>query len=156
MIEPRDQHYLFAHRFLPHFFFDDPERFFEILENEGRRFLDWMWQRSGAQSDEGGAIAPEGLDINLFRFDERTVCACVTLPPPIGITEAYWVAAVYRPEERFTALYTLEFGYDLDGGTRTVLGGWDGEGTHFNFGTGPEADKHTFLDWVFEKVAKPA
>lgn len=150
MNEPRGQHYLFAHRFLPHFFFEDPERFFDILENEGRRFLDWMWQRAGTQTDDG-AIPPDGLDVNLFRFDERTYCACVTLPPPIGITEAYWVAAVYRPEESLTAYYTLELGFDPDG-TRTVLGGW-GPDAHYNFGTGPEPNMRAFLDWVFDKVA---
>lgn len=158
MNEPRHQHYVFAHRYLPNLFFGDPVRFFGALESGGDAFLHWLWKRCESEAKDGVVIPPTGLEAHLFRFDDETLCACITLPQPLGITEAYWVAAVYRPERetppgaRFVAFYTLEFGYDLDDEPRTVLGSWSADGTHSNFGDGPEASMDAFLEWVVEKV----
>ena len=82
-------------------------------------------------------------------------CYLVTMPPPAGITEAFYVALVEVPTDEGTpklACFTLELGISLDGGVNTVVASWD-RGTHANYGPGPDpADPEAFVERVTDMV----
>jgi hypothetical protein len=146
MVLPRTQHYAFAHRMLPALFFAEPARFIAILEKSGKNFLHFLWNRLGNRLEASKLVAAEGLDYQIKKLENNTTIALITLPPPQAMTEAYFVAPVFRPQgNRFI---TLEYSFNfIEGGLRTVLGEWTTT-SHLNMGDGPEPTLEAF----FEKV----
>lgn len=79
------------------------------------------------------------------------------------MTEAYFVAAVLlvdleqeTPEVDQPALryFTLEYGATLDGPPRTVLCEWTAEGSHLNYGDGPEPTLATFAEAIEQLLTR--
>ncbi len=143
MVLPRTQHYVFAHRMLPTLFFEEPAMFIATFEKGGNKFLHFLWNLLG---DEASELAAESLDYQIKRLENNTTIALITLPPPQAMTEAYFVAAVFRPQgNRFI---TLEYSFNfIEGSPITVLGEWTTT-SHLNLGDGPEPTLEAF----FEKV----
>lgn len=145
---PRAQHHMFAHRIIPQVFFGGPARFFELLARDGDAFLRFYWDRIGervaSDRDRVAGGAPHGEIRDLpggFR------AALITLPPPEYPTEAYFIAAVFRPGLDGNALaryYTLELGLSVfDSSVYTVLGGWL-PGGYVAMGEGPAPELEAF------------
>lgn len=164
--EPRDHHYLFAHRFMRDVCQDDPLRFFALMGSpEQRPFLDWLWESCGKALDSADAVLPsQGLSVSTGRLlDFPTIV--VTPPPAQGMAEAHLVAIVLvgpegaptdTPEARAAMFryFTLELGMRTDGSARTVLCEWTSE-AHRNFGDGPPAEEGAFVSAV-EKLLRGA
>ena len=97
--------------------------------------------------------------IGIIKYlEDNTVVGLVIFPPPKGITEAYFVATVYRPpvkkkwfskEKALVRFFTLEHGINSDGSPRTVLCEWTNDESHLNLGNGPEAIAEAFLKEVY-------
>ncbi len=154
---PRDHHYAFAHRVLPAVFYSDPGKFFEILNTEGS-FLRFLWKQVGSELAEGNRLAADELRYDINYLENGTMIALVTLPSPQGVTEAYFVAIVYRPparqhkffeEKALVRFITLEYGAQMDGAPRTVLCEWNAKRMHLNLGDGPEPKAEAFLEAVY-------
>lgn len=159
--DPKAQHYIFVHRALPSVFYSDPKKFIALLTQDGRGFLHFLWDRVWERELKsnrmaGNRIAAYGLDCEIRKLQDGATLALITLPPPKGMTEAYFVAAVYRPsrrtlfpkQETLARFITLEYGRNLDGSPRTVLCEWTDTHLHDNMGDGPEPT----LDAFFEAV----
>ena len=160
--QPRRQHYHFAHRALPGLLFSNPERFFHTMTQEGLPFLEFAWQRSaepqrGAETTRVRPSSPsDGLALHLEQLEDGVQLALITLPPPQAMTEAYFVAAIYRPADQPGQLSLLRYitlEYSLNPATQqplTVLGEWDSsKPIHRNWGGGPPPELAAFRAAVF-------
>lgn len=156
LTQPRMQHYLFAHRALPEFFFRRPLETLAILAGEkGHHFLSDLWSVIGRELDEDEQVQVEEMLVEPLLLSDEVHGVVIRLPQPRAITEAHLVAPLVRVQEgrgwfhqgpevapRF---FTLELGLEMSGSLRTVLCEWTAEGTHLNMGDGPEAVEEEFI-----------
>ena len=150
--------YMFAHRALPQVVHDDPGQAQKLLTGpEGPRFLSFLWGRVAERLPAEARDAPHGLACETHAGPGGRTIVLVTMPPPEHTPEAFFAAAVFTPGPRKllfwrhppTADYlTLELGTTLGGEPRTVLCGWEKNGTHYNMGDGPPPEKEAFLTRV--------
>jgi len=149
--DPRGHHYYFAHRYLPYLLFTDTDNIRERLEKNGEEYLKWLWTRCGRRVSEAERIATDGLGISLKRPEPDVTVIIIRYPAPQGITETYFTALVFWGDK--VAYMTLEYGWDSKAACgRTVLGEWDSEGTHHNYGTGPEPSEEAFLRSILTRM----
>ena len=172
--QPRAQHYVFAHRFLP----DVARRQGAAMTAElaGEKASDTllaMWNHVGGQVPVSQRVRPDGLAVDV-RIHPPYVVALFTLPPPQAITEVYFTALAVSlaPDEEDedededepagsagevgtppeTRYITLEYGISFAEGTkRTVLCEWaykEGGYSHLNMGDGPDPDLDAFYNRV--------
>lgn len=152
--EARRQHYRFAHFAMPSLFHSDPARFIQSLDEQGNAFLLRAWVNVGVDLQGQDLVDPAGLryDIREFEEDGMTI-VLVTLPPPQAITEAYFVALVYCTkgiglcieQGSPTAVITLEYNWVTGDKPITIVGEWMPDGSHRNYGVGPEPTPEAFL-----------
>jgi hypothetical protein len=155
--QPRPQHYMYAHRVLPSLFFQDPERFLEILKKEGIPFLRFFWDKLGSSLDAGDTHPMHGVNYETRVLENGTVITLIELPKPEHVTEAYFVALVFRPlgasGESIQRYFTLEYGMSLfESGERSVLCEWTIDNRHVNYGDGPEPASQAFFTTVCQKL----
>lgn len=164
MDKPRQHHYVFAHIALPSLFYDNPSRFLTTLAHEGNNFLHLLWNKVGEGVDASERIAGFGLRSEMRELPDSTAIATITLPPPQGMTEAYFTAACYRPGERkglfargkpVARYITLEYSLDFEQEPRTVLGEWTPTHAHHNYGDGSEATLDAFFERVYDLLSQP-
>jgi hypothetical protein len=166
--KPRDQHYAFAHVLLRQLAFENPVGCVGMLHSPERdKMLAALWEdvakhcRKNGMADGVVAGAPPTVrPAPVGRFPS----CIVTMPQPQGPTEAHFVAIVLHvdvealrsgeepPEKPELSYFTLEKGVTLDGESRTVLCGWNAEGSHLNFGDGPPAEFDAFVAAVAEHI----
>ncbi|HZN67234.1 MAG TPA: hypothetical protein VFB66_18240 [Tepidisphaeraceae bacterium] len=171
--EPRDQHYVFAHIALRQIAFKNPVGVVGVLHSpDGMKFLTGLWEEVGQhcrEADEkhqhgsGGMIDGSTLGVRPARVGNFP-SAIVSLPQPLGPTEAYFIALVLHvdlgtlqgdgpmPENPELSYYTLEHGVGLRGESRTVLCAWNAEEAHLNFGDGPPAEFEAFVEAVRRQI----
>lgn len=163
--EPRCHHYTLAHYALRSVAFQQPLRFLTVLVSpDARRFLSNLMRSVSESCKEEEAepgFAVEDLAIHTVRVG-RYPCAVIEMPPPKATTEAFFVAAVLLaevdqempdPEQVAMRYFTLEKGFVLEGPPRTVLGEWTADGTHRNYGDGPEHRLESFVEAIEMLVA---
>lgn len=94
--EPRAHHYLFAHRLMNQWFFEDPGSFLGLMvEPHGTRRLVEAWMGVGVQLREQGEqeLAPQGLQVSPRSVAGRSA-ALVQLPPAEVAPEAWFIVLV--------------------------------------------------------------
>jgi hypothetical protein len=149
-------HHEFAHELLPRAFFADPDGLLAALEADPRGYLRSAWAKCVARFPDEPPIPSEGPVAEVRALDPETTVACVTLPAPQALTEAYFVALVLRrPRKGWfgaktnkASYLTLESGLWVDNQPRTFLGEWTADGAHLNHGTGPGPGREEFLNEV--------
>jgi hypothetical protein len=152
----RAHHYLFAHRMMPTIFFQDPEKFIGTLNEHGMPFLRFLWDRAGQVLEPALMLPGDGLDYQTRGLEDGTRIVAISLPAPQAITEAYFVALVYRPvmlqHEAIARCFTLEYGRSVfNDQPRTVLCEWSGS-SHLNYGDGPEPTAEAFIASISDKL----
>lgn len=162
-LEPRPHHYQFAHRLLPALAGRQPRLLFGRLGSpETQSFLTDLWQSVSETLPEEDRLAPDGLAC-LSRRHGNYAIDVIVMPPPVGITEAYFTALVFGPitemgtENLPVHYYTLEYGLSFDPGEKqTVLCQWEinseGAGSHYNMGAGPDPEPEAFLNKICEML----
>lgn len=152
--KPRPHHYTFAHRILPTLFFRNPQQLCEYLTPSfGVDYLKLHWdsisRRIGSETPPSTGLACEA-----HRLEDGTTIIVVTMPSPVAVTEAYYIALVYRTEPALTRYFTLEFGISFNPSITNprVLCEWTGE-THNNYGSQNAPDQAAFLKLVIEKLS---
>ena len=150
--QSRRHHYIFAHQVLPKMFFDDPEKFLDIMAHYGNRFLEWLWADIGEKIKGGNGIPIEGIDHRIIRRENDLTVVVIALPMPVAAPEAYFVAAAYRPgsashPEAMARFMTLERGSlpEQDRGG-TFLCEWTRDAAHLNYGRGCKPNVESFVD----------
>ena len=158
-LEPRDQHYLFAHRILPAIARRSPGQILEDLSDpeDADEVLRLIWDIPAEDLAGRDIVESEGLRAVVRRFEAYRI-GIVKLPPALKMTEAYFVALVFgsAPNEEgaiepaLSRYIALERTFDSDEGeVSTVLGEW-AEDSHLNYGAGPAPE----LDLFFERVCE--
>ncbi len=160
MADVRLHHYLFAHRQLPGTLFSAPARTMQLLRDEPDRFLGVLWANTGERVPDRDRLPFGGLGT---RYQADAVpgidLAVVTMPEPVAETEAWFVALAAAPVSVDGAVdparcFTLELGWSvMDDRPYPVLGGWDAENRHLNFGRGPEPTLEAFTVEVVDRLA---
>jgi hypothetical protein len=158
MENPRNQHYLFAHRALPSIARQDHKQMFGALLSGSRdEFLRDLWNYVGEQLPEEDRLQPAGLRCSFHRHEGHAIFL-VTMPPPAAMPEAHFTALVFGPFTEGSAekldeipfrYLTLEKSHDFStGGETTMLCEWTEDG-HHNMGDGPQPTEEAFLGAVF-------
>ncbi len=146
-LEPRGQHYLFAHKILRSRFLGNPEAVMNQLQEGGVTLLRSLWDRAGFDpsikemvrehftpgAPKKHLVEPDGLGCQIEKLPDGVTIALVTMPAPRAMTEAYFVAAIQGPTVR--RYITLE--YTTAHPLGAVLCEWIGD-NHANTGKGLE------------------
>jgi len=161
--QPRPHHYVLGHVALRSLALENPLRFLSIMGTpDADKFLNAVYQNLvESLKDEG----PPDFTLNDVRYDRGKLgdwlCVVFTLPPPKEVTEVYFCCLAGHldqndpnptPESIKARWFTLEYGLTDDGGKRTVLCEWTKDGTHKNYGDGPEPTLDNFLQAVADKI----
>lgn len=162
--QPRCHHYTLAHIALRSLAHEQPLMFLGVLGSpEADRFLASVFADVSAHCREREPqpdFASTDLAVHRGRVGPYP-CAAIVMPPPRTTPEAYFVAAVLMvdvtntpepPADATLRYFTLEYGLALGGPPRTVLCEWTAEGTHSNYGDGPEPELGAFLRAVEAKL----
>jgi hypothetical protein len=161
--EPRPHHYILAHIALRSLALENPLRFLALMGSpDADKFLDSVFQALNDSLKEDG---PGDFTMRDVRYERgklgEWLCIVFVMPPPKAVTEAYYccLAGYLDPKEPNPApesvrgrWFTLEYGLAEDGGARTVFCEWTKDGTHENYGDGPEPTLEKFLEVVAAKV----
>lgn len=127
-LPPRPQHYSFAHKILPTFFFSDPARFIELVSKGGSEYMVGLWNLLEEDFTAAGLdpIAPDGLDVELVDLGDQASLILIKMPEPQQVAEAYIAAVAYRPDTpRIARFFTMEYDESLtDGSPRAFLCEW--------------------------------
>jgi hypothetical protein len=164
--QPRCHHYALAHYALRGVAFEHPLAFLGVLASpDAQRFLAELLQSVSKQCKEREPepdFTVEQIVVHKRRVGQYP-CAIVEMPQPRATTEAYFVAAVLladtekplQDKKDLTLRYvTLEMGSSLAGNARTVLGEWAVDGSHVNYGTGPNPKLEAFVGQLAEVLAR--
>lgn len=147
ILQPRNLHYRYAHKYLPYLLFSDSAWLREKLDLDGTFFLKKLWDQYGQRFPRDERISSIGLDLSVHKIEPDMTIYLVTYPTPGRMTECYFTALVFQGDN--VAYWTLEYGIDLSTNMpRTVLGAWTEDGAHHNYGDGPEPEKEAFLQAV--------
>ena len=156
-LDPRFHHYFLAHiafRSIAHM---NPLLFFGALVSpEKLEFLGSVLDSIEEDNVDKEVLdfTKEDLKIHTMRI-QNFPTAIIEFPTPQRMTEVFFVAAVLKEDGEVTEgetpevdYITLEKGMEADGTDRTVLGAWDKEGGHLNYGDGPEPTLENFVSVV--------
>jgi hypothetical protein len=158
---PRVQYYLFAHRALREFAFEQPMFAFggvlsdELRDRTGRALWDSIAEQIKETSEPTEPFP--GMESRISKCGVFP-CAIVKMPTPLKQTEAHFVAIVLRvdtskddPQQPVPVSYfTLEHGGPGGG---TVLGEWTKDGRHIHHGEGPPPEWDAFEQAVARRLA---
>ncbi len=147
--DPRDQHYDFAHKTLVAAM-EEGDGFLADLEKKKDNLLKSLWRDAGKAAKDSKKVSATGLAFQVFKVDETKTVVVVMLPKPEVTAEAFMVGCVVTKGGKTETVYTLEKSFK--GGT--VLCSWN-DGTHGNFGAGPEAKPELFRDAILKHEATP-
>jgi hypothetical protein len=147
---PRFHHYLFAHRFLPHYAFLPGVDIFHVLEEQKENILKQLWAIAAEHVDLNECLPFSGFKI-YFVKSPPFMGAVIVLPEPKNITEAHMVLFVRRRDRKLAGkkpsrcrYFTLEYGKN---NKDTVLGEWTSR-RHTNYGTGPNPTVRDFWEAI--------
>lgn len=150
-VKPSDTHYVFAHRALPSLLFTKKEALLRAFENRGQSFVEDLWAAVQKTTSENGT-APrdkEGLVYSKERVENATV-HLVKLPRPSGLAEAFFTAVIEKDGK--AKYFTLELTTERAGCPfQTILGEWQENGQHSNYGCGPKVDKQEFIKEIIAR-----
>ncbi|MFE8599379.1 hypothetical protein [Archangium violaceum] len=107
---PREQHYIFVHKLLPRWFFEEPEDFIHsITQQSGISRLREIWEKVGADvaSRDGENIPGDELTVEVAEVNGRKA-ALLRFPQPTAYTEAYFVCLVAAEPPEEARFYVLE------------------------------------------------
>lgn len=152
------EHYAFAHRFLPSILHEHPLLGLALASpKKGPELLRMLWEDCRSAYSNLEATSPEGLSVHGMRINDDTILALITMPSPAVSPEAYYVCVITRFQKAedgsvhatSVGYYTLEKAGNFDEGLGhgdktpalpTVLGSWDKDLSHLNYGAGPSPD----------------
>ncbi len=142
--DPRDHHYDFAHKTLVAAM-ETGDEFLAKLKKKKEAYLRELWRDAGDGARDGKKVSAKGLAYEIFEVDGGKTVVVVTLPEAEQTAEAHLVGCVIIKGKAPEMVYTLEKGF----GGRNVMGSWN-DGTHGNYGAGPEAKPELFRDAILK------
>lgn len=146
----RTHHYVFAHKYLPSVFYQDPTGFSEIFEEEPEKYMRSAWEGIAATIDEEARLSTPKFEITAHTRPDGTIWV-VKMPEPIAVPEAHFVAFTTSPRPR---VFTLERGADHGDGPTPFFCAWEPDGTHSNWGRVDIDSAEDFAALIRAKIAK--
>ena len=104
MDKSKSQHYNFCYEALPALFHSQTDRFMEMLEKDGIKFLKFWWDYVAEQIPEDKKSSFEGMDFKIEKVGKATKMVVLTLPTPTKEGELYFAALIANPERNFAWL----------------------------------------------------
>jgi hypothetical protein len=151
--QPREHHYVFAHRVLPAEARANASAILQAAERgTATQSLAMIWDHVGSQLAPDRRLPSTGLS-GSFRELSGARVALIHFPPAEHATEAHLAAIVLpRTQPAGPARYiVLEHSWTPDDQPQTVIGEW-ADGKHLNGGNGPAPDEDAFLAAVDARV----
>lgn len=139
---PREQHYHFAHRILPHLALSNPAKFLAALEDP--EWIDVIWTRVG--EDNKKPMSGKGLSSEVLPAEGETEAAVITMPAARNVSEAILAVVLVRGNR--ARYFVLELNEESDGTPCMHQCEWSTHGEYRDFGkfaTGREPDKAAFV-----------
>jgi hypothetical protein len=132
LVSDKTQQMVFVSEVLPSLFHDTPEQFIRLLARDGNKFLRFYWDQAGKQFEESKRVSSFGLNYDLRKPGKNVGVVLITLPKPQVVSEAYFVALIYRPYRvtpilrisDITTVVALEYFLDKQGEPDTLLVEW--------------------------------
>lgn len=159
---PRYQHYYFAHKFLPKFFYRFPLTFIRRYESKKDELLHEIWKICGEAVKEGEHVATDGLHVVPVEEPPYTGIVFI-MPPVVNPCEAIMMFAVGRLGKGWFGrlklfgpkYFTLEKAFTEDDskeeGQETFLCMRTPNGGHVNYDHEPvEPEIHAFVKACLE------
>jgi hypothetical protein len=157
-------HYTFAHRFLPQYVHDDPDRFFRpICQEAPTLFIHMAW---GMFLHRAGLIRGHRLRrVSDLTMDLRQLAghlaALIEMPTPEAPLEAFFVgvvlladAAAPSPASTSARVFTLEAEHkEVAVAGEAIAGEWARDGRHLNYGRIP-CNREAFLQWINDQLIR--
>ncbi len=145
---PRKHHYVFVHQFLRDKVHEHPQDTFETLSRESAKmYLSVHWVQHGIAL--GSTLPADGIECFPMKINNDCFAVVVQLPQPERMGEAYFAAIVYWPSSKKARYLTLELTGSAESERQTFLCEWI-NGSHFNYGQGPQPDRKHFI-WAVMK-----
>ena len=157
MSKPRCAHYQLAHVAIRSVAMQDPHGFMSLMASEKAfAVLASLLEQVAEHCADPPTFDADDLTLHRVRV-LGSPCLIVEMPPATAPAEAHFVAAWLAvndgPETAQLRYFTLEAAGESYP-ARTVLGEWDAEGKHLNYGAGPEPSVEAFTQAVTARVAR--
>lgn len=153
------QHINYANEALPILFHTQYAGFMQYLEKDRTKFLEFWWKHVGDQLDRSLCKPPNGLNYTITEIDEKRKIILITLPTPLQLGEAYFLACVKLPDKRvpfvnFRSTRIISLYRSEDAGLScTQMAYLTPQGRIVPIGKGPRPDADLFLAEV-RKILK--
>ena len=131
--------YFYEHKMIPSMFYaDKPDFFAALAEDPGILFEIFNDACKGNEIEQ--PYAPDDFDVEKLRMDDEYLCLKLTFPIPKRVTLCFEIYLFQKLDRTGRGCYTLERAKDA-GGNVLILGGWDAEEKHHNYGNFPMEDE---------------
>lgn len=151
--QPRLQHYIFAHIYLPQKLHESPQ----LVRNwlTGEKALEhlitrWNLLRMSFDIKPEECFSPLGMRCEKYEIDKNQEVVLICFPMPERITEAYFGAIVFEGDR--VRYFTLEKTYSKDEDNQEAIFGEWLKGIHLVIDCCPLCDSKTFFNKVIEKI----
>jgi len=108
----RDQHYLFAHEYLPFLLWKEGSLLDDLADPSNQDFLTEAWEDAGTWTKGTERVDPAGLSYGPFSIRGLDVGYLIRLPQPKRPPEAFFVAIIASPTIRYFTLERSKGGND--------------------------------------------
>jgi hypothetical protein len=98
MATEKSQHYLFTYKAMPTLFYQQNAEFVFYLGRDGKKFLEFWWDKEGIKFDPAERRSATGLGYEIHDFKERKLCI-IKLPEPRENLECYFLGMLSKPKK---------------------------------------------------------
>ncbi len=156
------QPYLFAHRGVPHLFFQNPPEIMNILGRpDAHEFLEGAWALIGKECEPQDRAAFLDVTIEYEALEGDAFVVLIKLPAPRRTGEAYYAIPTARfvdggaGQRAFARYFTVGRIDDALGNSHPVLLEWDQGGEYTDHGDLEDTSAETVLDALERALARP-
>tara|TARA_R110002072_G_scaffold302710_2_gene487656 strand:- start:181335 stop:181913 length:579 start_codon:yes stop_codon:yes gene_type:complete len=167
-VDPRCDHYSFAHVVLRKAAFENPTKCVTSLASpSGKEYLSELWNQvleTCKQHNQPIELTLDDILIHKLRVGPFP-CTILEMPAPHFATEAFFVALVLTVDitdqsqnmsDGSVRFFTLENGEPNEEEVQTVIGEWTADGKHSNLGPGTYPELSEFVTKITDLVLQPS
>ena len=159
MDNKRSQHFNYTFESLPTIFHSQTKGFFDYLEKDGMKFLEFWWDHMGVRLGKEESDPFEDVAFEVKEFPEKkSRLVLLTLPKPKNFFECYFMAFLEEPLKRWpvrlpnTRVFVLEYTPSNISDTGTSFGEITRSARYVRYDDGPPPQ----MDEFYQKVIKTA
>lgn len=127
--------YIFEHKVLPHYFFQDKQEFLGALMQQQATLLALMMRDVCQELEVECAYQSSDYTVELLQIREDYYAIRVTMPQPSEVPQCFRIYMVFNQACSQQAYFTVEYG---EAGQRFMCG-WNTVGEHVNYGNCPDS-----------------